>query len=189
MRLRNDVKVAKLNKINNVESELLSASPSPRRSERPLRIGCANRQKRLRHCYRGSRYACARSAPEQASVRKKRAPEQPLFLRAKRAPWTAPGSESQANDKTRNQAKRHRNLGKNIRGRAFRARRFTPGSGGSVADTPHIFCRLAGVFLSLSLRPRPPAPPPPPAGPPPAPISRRGERRALSPQSREPVSL
>jgi hypothetical protein len=42
----------------------------------------ANRQKRLRHRYRGSRYACARSAPLQVAVRAKRAPDSRMYVRS-----------------------------------------------------------------------------------------------------------
>jgi hypothetical protein len=42
---------------------------------------------------------------------------------------------------TSKKAKRHRNP-ENFPENALRARRFAPGSGGSVAHTLHIFCRL-----------------------------------------------
>jgi hypothetical protein len=63
------------------------------------RYALPNRQKRLRHCYRRSRYACARSAPEQASVRAKRAP---TAVSARDAPRGRPmAARAKANDKDR----------------------------------------------------------------------------------------
>jgi hypothetical protein len=90
-----------------------------------------NRQKRLRHCYRGSRYACARVAPKQASVRARETrPRQP-FLRAKRAPWTAHGPWDGSEASKRQGIKQNGiKIPENFSEGALCARRrFAPGSG------------------------------------------------------------
>jgi hypothetical protein len=79
-------------------------------------------------------------------VRAKRAPDRQFCARS--APsWLVARRAEQAELQTttndeRNLKQNGIEIPKIFRGGALRARRFAPGSGRSVADTPHIFCRL-----------------------------------------------